>query len=191
IHACEGTDPTAADEIRELDALGVLGPRTVIVHAVGLDSKGIELMLKRRASLIWCPSSNHFTLGRTISSEVLNSGIPIALGTDSALTAEGDLLDELRVAARYVGWDRVYEMVTSEPARILRLQSQDDLVAVKDRNDLTPELVVIGGRTRLISERLSHQISLDSFHPIEVAGRGRYFIHCDLPSLMQPVQEAL
>jgi cytosine/adenosine deaminase-related metal-dependent hydrolase len=193
IHACEGTDQAAADEIRELDALGVLGPRTVIVHGVGLDSAGIDLMLERGASLIWCPSSNHFTLGRTISTEVLNSGIPNALGTDSALTGQGDLLDELELATRYVPRARAYEMVTTEPARILRLNldRSGDLVAVKDQRDLTPELVVIGGRIKLISERLAPQISLDGFHPIEVGDRGRYFIACDLPHLLEPVKEAL
>jgi len=191
IHACEGTDQSAADEIRDLDALGVLGPRTVIVHGVGLDAAGIELMRERGASLIWCPSSNHFTLGRTIAPEVLNSGIPIALGTDSALTAQGDLLDELQVAARYVPWARACEMVTSEPAKILRVDLTGDAVAVKSRDDLSPELVVIGGRIKLVSERLAKQIPVAGFHSIEVAGRGRYFINCDVPRLMEPVKQAL
>jgi len=192
VHACEGTDRSAADEIRELDALGVLGPRTVIVHGVGLDSAGIALLKERGASLIWCPSSNHFTLGRTISPEVLNSGIPIALGTDSALTGQGDLLDELEVASRHVPWSRLYDMVTAEPAKILRIESHEsDLVAVRDPRNLTPELVVIDGRIRLISERLAKPLRLPGFHPIEIADRGRWLIDCDLPRLMGSVREVL
>src|SRR5215471_3760008 len=70
IHACEGTDGQAAAEIFGLDAAGVLGPETVVVHGVALDDAGLDLVKKRGTSLIWCPSSNQFTLGRTVSRSV-------------------------------------------------------------------------------------------------------------------------
>ena len=88
---------TAVDEIFRLHALGALDHRTVLVHAVALDKKGLALARKCGCSLVWCPSSNLFLLGKTLDASVLRSGLPIALGSDSALTADGDLLDELQV----------------------------------------------------------------------------------------------
>jgi cytosine/adenosine deaminase-related metal-dependent hydrolase len=98
IHAAEGTDPSAAAEIQELERLGVLSSRTVLIHGVGIHCDSLEILLRRRASLVWCPSSNLFTLSQTLRPEVLRSALPICLGTDSALTCQGDLASELRVA---------------------------------------------------------------------------------------------
>ena len=75
IHAGEGTDEDAADEIFRLDDLGVLDARTVLIHAVGFCANGWELIRQIGVSVIWCPRSNLFTLGRTLSQEVLASGI--------------------------------------------------------------------------------------------------------------------
>jgi len=212
VHAAEGTDSQARAELARLDEAGVLAPSTVVVHGVGIDAEGVRLMEERAASVVWCPSSNCFTLGRTLSDQVLDSRIPIALGTDSALTADGDLIDELRIAHQFVDPSRLYDMVTRDGARILRLvpdhsrdreeaggsvpdQSRDrqgaDFVVVADRGqtpaeallDLRPELVFVGGRLKLISERMSGRVPPRSFRPIEVEGRGRYFIGCDVPRL--------
>src|SRR5262249_35190895 len=100
VHAAEGTDRQARDEICRLDRAGVLGPQTVLVHAVAADGDVLNLISRRRTSVIWCPSSNHHTLGQTIRRECLQSGVPAALGTDSALTGEGDLIDEIRIARK-------------------------------------------------------------------------------------------
>ncbi len=103
LHLGEGVDPKSKREIFELDALGALGPNTVLTHAVALEGRGLRLAKDRGAALIWCPSSNLFLLGRTLDAKTLSSGIPIALGSDSPLTAKGSLLDELRVARQRFG----------------------------------------------------------------------------------------
>jgi hypothetical protein len=57
--------------------------------------------------------------------------VPVALGSDSTLSATGDLLDEVRVAASLNLWppDRLAELVTTQPSRMLRLQdTRADLV---------------------------------------------------------------
>ena len=100
IHAAEGTDEAASREIQTLQMAGALTSSTVLIHGVGIRPSDIQVLKNANTSLVWCPSSNHFTLNRTLQTAVLNSGIPIALGSDSALTADGDLLDELRVARR-------------------------------------------------------------------------------------------
>src|SRR6202021_1005817 len=85
-HAAEGPDTNAAREIRALESAGVLNRRTILIHGVGIDDESLKSLLRRRASLVWCPSSNLFTLSRTLRPDVLRSAIPICLGTDSALT---------------------------------------------------------------------------------------------------------
>src|SRR5262249_10768904 len=114
VHAGEATDGEGRDEVFGLDRRGALDDRLAIVHGVAFDARGLRLMRSRGASLIACPVSNLFTLRRTLRKSVFGSGVRIALGTDSALTAPGDLLDTLR-AARSV-WKlspaRLYRMVT-------------------------------------------------------------------------------
>ncbi len=98
LHLAEGIGREAADEIRALHARGLLGPNLIAAHAVGLDEAGIALFRSSGAALAWCPSSNLFLFGRTAPAGLLAEGIDVLLGSDSLLTGEGNLLDELRCA---------------------------------------------------------------------------------------------
>jgi cytosine/adenosine deaminase-related metal-dependent hydrolase len=204
IHACEGIDDDAADEIFRLDQAGVIGPSTVIVHGVALDSRGAALLKARGASLVWCPTSNLFTLGRTLSRAVLDSGIPIALGTDSALTGRGDMIDEIAAAVRLLPAEQVYLMVTSTAARILRLNSGEgsireggvaDLLVIRDDGmrpadalaGIRPEMVIVNGRTKLVSLEFANRIPAAGLHAIEIEERGRFLVDCDAPALLAEI----
>lgn len=109
IHLAEGTDYIARGEYARLKALGCVGKNTVIVHGVGLKIEdvldaqtqvyGLGLGLHRGGiKLIWCPSTNDYLLGETIYRRILALHAQTALGSDSRLTADGDLLDEMRFA---------------------------------------------------------------------------------------------
>ena len=63
------------------------------MHGVALGRNGIELLRERGSALVWCPSSNLRMFGRTVSRNVFASGVPVALATDSAMSAPVDLLD--------------------------------------------------------------------------------------------------
>jgi cytosine/adenosine deaminase-related metal-dependent hydrolase len=211
IHAGEGTDEEARSEIARMDAAHALGPSTVLVHGVALDPPTLALLRERGSSLIWCPSSNLFTLGRTLSSQVLRSDLPIALGTDSAITAQGDMLDEISVASRFVDLTRLYKMVTTVPARMLNLppgagQIQEngpaDLLVIKDEGkspaaallSCQPELVFVDGGLRLASADCAEQLSLQNLapgYPIELVERGRYLVDFDVPSLLKQTADTL
>jgi cytosine/adenosine deaminase-related metal-dependent hydrolase len=211
IHAGEGRDDAARREIVELENSGMLTPSTVIVHGVALERDNVRLLEQRGASVVWCPTSNLFTLGQTLGAEVFESGIPIALGTDSALTADGDFLDELCAAGRTVKLTCLYEMVTERPARILRLRSGEgsirerglaDLTVVADNDqtpaeallDLRPELVILNGRIKLFSSRMAKRLNfrgVPDFETIEVEGRGRYLIACRVAALAERARKEL
>jgi cytosine/adenosine deaminase-related metal-dependent hydrolase len=211
IHAGEGSDVQARGEVYSLDEVKVLGPSTVIVHGVAIEREDICLLKTRGASVVWCPSSNYFTLGRTLSSEVIRAGIPVALGNDSALTADGDFLDELAVARRHAGLCEIYEMATEKAARILRLNSgegriQDggvaDLVIVRDEGQtpaeallvLRPELVLLNGEIKLLSASMAARLNfrgIARFEAIEVEGRGRSYIDFPVTALKQQTTKYL
>ena len=201
MHLGEGTDAESAAEVFEADEMGALD---VIVHGVGLDAAGWRLLKKRRASVIACPVSNLFTLGRTLGRGVFSRGVPIALGTDSALTAPGDILDALRAARSVWGLSaaRLYRMVTSDAARVLRLGDGEgeireggvaDLIVVRDAG-LSPaetllgltrvEIVIVGGRVRMASERFK-RFAGEGFQRISVQGRGRVWVDADIARLYE------
>jgi hypothetical protein len=112
-------------------------------------------------------------------------GIPIALGTDSSLTSEGDLLDELE----YIGEvpSRV-DLVTTGAARVLRLPPRPDDWIAAPQFGAPPELVVIGGRIHLISPALARALPLGlrrEFHPFNAHGRPSVLVRWNIPSLLQ------
>ena len=98
LHLAEGVDPAAADEVRRLAERGLLDARLLAVHGVGMDAAAVALFRRSGAALVWCPSSNLFLFGRTAPAALLAEGIDVLLGSDSRLTGEGDLLDEIRCA---------------------------------------------------------------------------------------------
>ena len=196
VHAGESTDGSGSSEIRELKAMGALGSRTALVHAVGFRQRELR---RTGTNLIACPSSNLFSLGKTLAPSAFRSGVPIALGTDSAITARVDLLDELRVARRV--WKlrpaSLYRMVTETAAMILRLTDgrgsireggTADLIVLRDRGQ-TPcetllaarriEMAVVEGRIRLASARLAPS----GFERLSVAGRGTIFVDAKVGAL--------
>ena len=176
IHAAEGTDEKARQELTTLDELGMLDGQSVLVHATAATPAQIEKIRKCNASVVWCPSSNLFTLGRTISTNTLRPLRSTSLGTDSSLTAAGDLIDELDVARGQCGLSasEAYAFVTVNPARAFHLKRGEgwvrengvaDLLAVRDTGQtpaealtsLRPELVLKAGRPMLVSERFSRE----------------------------------
>ena len=209
LHLGEGTDRQAKQEIFDLDDMGALDSRTVLTHAVGLNRRGLKLAKERGASLIWCPTSNLFLLGRTLTAAALRSGLPVALGSDSALTAQGDLLDEVRVARRVsrLPSAAIYRMVTSEAARILRLRGGAgslipggvaDLIAIPDSGRSpsealirteSPALVMIGGEINLIATALAHHVP--GLHRLNVEGRGEVRLRADVASLRRQAEKSI
>ena len=217
LHLGEAVNRKGKREILQLEALGALDHRTVLVHAVALGPRGLQLARKTGASIVWCFTSNTFILGKTLSERAHKSGIPIALGTDSAMSGIGDLLDEIRFAHRAcrIAASRLYGMVTGDAARILRLQNGEgaliqggvaDLFVVKD-SGRTPadallklhagemELVFAGGEVKLASPDRFEQLPIASrraMHQLEINGkRRRVFIAADLPALFREAEPLL
>jgi cytosine/adenosine deaminase-related metal-dependent hydrolase len=178
IHLGEGTDPASTAEIFELDRRNLLDARTVVVHGVALDDAGHDLIVRRGAALIWCPGSNIFTLGETLSPRRIDQNSRVALGSDSALTA-GDLLDQVRIAHE-LGCppDQIFDLVTTRAANVLMLENGEgtlrvdgvaDIIAIPD-SGLSPadtlihattdqiELVLLAGVPHLVSKQMGARL---------------------------------
>lgn len=199
LHAGEGIDGASADEVFELDRLNALNERTVLVHGLALGPEGIALLNAKAATLVWCPSSNRFLFGRTHDRQTIASIRHKLLGSDSPLTAAGDLLDEIRIAHHEMGVPArdLYQMLFEATVQAFRLQDRQgsirpgavaDLIAVRDKG-LNPdeavtnlgikdvELVMVGGRVQVASEeifrRLPPEVS-EGLRPLEVESQLRW-----------------
>lgn len=178
--AKEVADALAADGRRplaRLDALGVLGPEFIAVHAVHLDDADIALLARRGASVAHCPHSNlKLASGFARTAELLAAGVNLGVGTDgSASNNRLDLLAEGRSAALLAkaasadaaAWDAhaALEAMTLSGARALGLEARigsivpgkdADLVAVdlsdadfRPVHDPVSQLLYMGSREQV------------------------------------------
>jgi cytosine/adenosine deaminase-related metal-dependent hydrolase len=157
IHAAEGLDEEARGEITTLQRLGCLARNTVLVHGVAMCHLASDVVLRAGAGLVWCPSSNQFLFDRTADVRLFDDADRLALGTDSRLSGEGDLLDELQVAhaTRQLSAEGLARTVTTGAARLLRLPEAGqlsvgapaDLTVVRAIDDDPFEALVTASRT--------------------------------------------
>jgi cytosine/adenosine deaminase-related metal-dependent hydrolase/ubiquinone/menaquinone biosynthesis C-methylase UbiE len=215
LHAAEGIDEGSGQEIFELDRIGALDHRTVIVHGLACPPDTLSLINRRGAALIVCPTSNQFLFHRAPSIAFIGSLDNVILGSDSPLTAAGDLLDEIAFASTRIGLDpnSLYSMVTEGPAKVLRLRrgegslkpgSVADLLVVRD-SGLSPaetlarltwdqiELVLLAGRVQLagpnLIERLPDAIK-QALYSLEVEGQVRW-VRAPVEKLLAQAEEVL
>jgi len=180
IHLGEGTNERSRSEIYKFNEMGLLNKNSVLIHGVAFGSAEWELIQTRGASVVWCPTSNLFVLGKTLDPSCLSKKIRLTIGNDSPLTAEGDLLDEIRAAARQnIPPEQIYSMVTELPAEIFNLRRGEgkidkgrsaDLLIVNDTGEPPAQrllslrhreiqLMIRRGRIVLVSEEsMSHII---------------------------------
>lgn len=215
LHACEGVDDTAREELWRLDHSGLLDANTILVHALALDHEGAALLQERKTSVILCPSSNQFLYGKTPRISFLSGIDNLALGNDSPLSAMGDLLDEARFATQVCNLtpQAVYRMVTEAPATILRLNSAEgsitesgaaDLIAVRDTGDSPAdrlqtlwaadvEFVMIRGRIQLASKGILERLPASmkgGLEPLSIDGTTRW-LRAPMADLMREVEKVL
>jgi hypothetical protein len=121
------------------------------------------------------------------------------------------MLDELRVAHSMIDPVRLYRMVTSEPARMLKLSAgfgkichggPGDLIILPDTEATPaaallkhyPKLVIVRGRIHLLSFDFANrcpQNLLESLQLVQIEGRGRYWVAEDVASLLSESNRAL
>jgi len=147
---------------QHLDALGVLGPRTILAHGVWIEENDMPLLAQRGVSIVRNPGCNlRMRNGIAPLARFLKHGLNVAIGSDNVtLQDDEDLLSELRLAdqlARDPDWhgaapasvDQLLAMLTINGARAAQWDERTgriapglaaDLVAIDLTRACTPML---------------------------------------------------
>jgi guanine deaminase len=84
--------PFASDYLGVYEAVGLLGPRTILAHAVYLSSAEWDRVAERDVSIAHCPDSNFFLgSGRMRLAEATSRRVRVGLGSDVAAGRSFDL----------------------------------------------------------------------------------------------------
>ncbi len=103
-HIAEGIDAAAYNEFTCTSTMGqmLVGPRTAIIHAVGLDAQDVGYMSQAGGMVVWSPRSNIALYGDTAPVTVMDAlGVPISLGSDWIVSGSMNMLRELQCADAY------------------------------------------------------------------------------------------
>ena len=146
IHAEQAWDMTA---VAFMDGVGLLGPRTTLVHGIWLTDDDIVRLSDRGCSVVHNPLSNmKLGSGTCPVRKLLDAGIDVALGTDGLATSDtADLVEAIRAAslihktgkpdhATWVSADEVFDMATSAGARTGLMADQVGRIEPGMRADL-------------------------------------------------------
>jgi cytosine/adenosine deaminase-related metal-dependent hydrolase len=143
-----GWDPSwqapGVSPVQYADRVGLLSPRTLAVHCVQLDAQDHGTLQRRGVTVVTCPRSNAYLgVGTAPVCALLAEGIPVALGTDSLVSAPDlDLFGEVAAALRthpQLSPAAVLRIATVNGARALRV---DDRLGTIEAGKLA-ELVVL------------------------------------------------
>jgi 5-methylthioadenosine/S-adenosylhomocysteine deaminase len=129
---------TGVSNVRYLDGLGLLTPRTCLAHGVQTDAEDWSALAERDTTVVHCPSSNiRLSSGIAPVEELQHCGVRVALGSDGA--ACNDRLDpftEMRLATtlprvrtppRELSAFQALRMATVEGAAALHLGGEPGL----------------------------------------------------------------
>ncbi len=94
-----------------LDQLGLLGPRTLLAHAVHIDAEDLDLLRRREVGIAHCPQSNmKLASGTAPVPAMLRARLRVGLGTDGAASNNDlSLWEEMDTAAK------LHKLVSADP----------------------------------------------------------------------------
>lgn len=134
--------------VEHLNGIGFLGPEVLAAHCVWLTKHEIEVIKKRGVKPVHNPISNMKTAsGFAPIPEMMEAGIPVALGTDGAASNNSlDMFNEMKFAAllskvhrldpTVVPAQAVLEMATIKGAIALGLQREIGSLEVGKKADI-------------------------------------------------------
>jgi len=130
IHVGEGTDMSSFEEINELIRWNLFKRKIIAIHGVSMNTK----QAKAFEALIWCPDSNFFLLNETAKVNELKKETKIIFGTDSTLSANWNVWEQIRLAKKTnMLTDReLFESLTSSPATVWELNDRGVLTEGKN-----------------------------------------------------------
>ena len=152
-------NPPGLHPIPYLHSLGVLGPNCLLVHCNYLDRESIDLLSGSGSSVVYCPRSHAF-FGHPQHPvrELLDSGINIALGTDSlASNTTLSMLDEIRFLYKErkdLKPEEILKAATINGAKALNYGNSAGLLKPGCRADMTVLEVPSNMKARQVPEQI-------------------------------------
>ena len=196
MHIGEGTDNYSKDEIETLKKWNFFKKKIIGVHAIALQKENTKYF----QAIVWCPVSNYFLFDETADICELKEGTKIIFGTDSAVSAAGNIWQHLRFARKLNMLDdkKLFDSITITPAEVWNLKSfgaikknyTADIVIAKNKFNkswdsfysINPEdiiLILKGGKIILWDEEIKNQLNFLSlekkhFSKILLSGKMKY-----------------
>ena len=130
-------DATGMRPVAWLDSLGILGPDSQIVHAVWVDEDEMQLLKKRDALVVHCPTSNAI-LGSGIAPvfDMHQMGIRMRLGTDGPASNDNQDSFENMKTALLLAHVRTSDPSQLSPSDILQMATGGKTLAKGEPADL-------------------------------------------------------
>jgi 5-methylthioadenosine/S-adenosylhomocysteine deaminase len=134
--------------VQYLDKIGVLGPGTLLVHAVWVDEEDIKIIADSGAGIAHNPESNmKLASGIAPVPEFIKKGLTVGIGTDGCASNNNlDLFAEMDTAAKLhkvntfdptvMSAKTVLNMATEGGARAIKLESRIGSLEVGKQADL-------------------------------------------------------
>ena len=129
-----------ASAVKHYHKIGLLGPRTLLVHGVWLSSSEIDLISKTKTSLVHCPGSN-LMLGSGIADipAWVRKKIKTGLGSDMAAYYNMSMFDQMRLACliQNIKYDKPSAL---SPAQALNFATSGGAkaIGIKETGSLAP-----------------------------------------------------
>lgn len=156
--------PPMLHPVDHLEHLGLLNKSAVLVHAVQVGPREVEKIARSGAGVVLCPRSNRaLGVGDAPGRQLLDAGVHLGLGTDSALSAgDLDLWKEMLVAVDAYGLAplEALEAATLWGAALLGLAPGRGALYAGSRADI---LAVRLGEGGTLSEKLATSPGLRAF----------------------------
>lgn len=208
IHVGEGTDEMSHKEIDTLLKMNFFNKSLFTVHGVAMD----EEQAKNFKALVWCPASNYFLLNATADIKRLKTKTRILFGTDSTLTADWNLWNQLRLARKtgLMNDEELYYSLTKNPAEawkhfhigsiapnkiadiiIAKSTGSNDFENFYSLNPESIQLILHQGQIRLFDEEIKDQLTeqgyqVSSFSRFRINGEMKY-VYGNLEQLMSEI----
>ena len=136
---------------------GILGPRTVVAHAVWLSDREIELLAQTGTSVAHCPTSNmKLSSGAARVGDLRRAGVKVGIGSDGEKENNNlDLVEEMKFASLLQKVSTL-DPTSGDPWDVIRQATIDGATAI-GIGDVTGSLEA-GKRADVVT------ISLDGLH---------------------------
>ncbi len=137
---------------RELADLGVLGPNVVLSHCMGLADEELSIIADTGASVVMCPSTVVKAAGGIGAHgrlpELVEAGVPVALGTDSVNSSNfTDLVRSMHLAATLYK-DARADTSLLQPETVLELATRTGATALGMAD--TVGAIEVGGKADVV-----------------------------------------